>query len=368
MAKNPKLVIIVGAGIVGISLAWHLQNLGHEVKLVDPKLYQLEINECASFAATGILMGNIFNPTKGRSWQLRQKSITLWTQWRNSLKFRQQQLIYRPGLLFLSTNKQDQNSQFKAAHSRTELSLSFWNRSMLNRLSPTIPETVLAGLFSPEDGQIDPNHILNAFYKDSLKRGLEIIPEMLIALKRQNNEWRLEIERTHRLKAPWVVLCAGFGLNSIFRRLGYDSVVESIIGQALQLELPHYSENNKWQNWPGSLMWRENSLTPINKNTFWIGSTLESSNYPEIGILGTLINRYTTSPLWLKKSKIIKHWQGRRYRPIYKSAPLLQLLAPGLIVANAHYRNGMLLAPATAEWVQKCITLTSQKEIPLNKV
>jgi glycine/D-amino acid oxidase-like deaminating enzyme len=34
-----------------------------------------------------------------------------------------------------------------------------------------------------------------------------------------------------------------------------------------------------------------------------------------------------------------------------RPAPLLESLAPGLLLAGGHYRNGVLLAPATAEWV-----------------
>ncbi|MGL6134741.1 MAG: FAD-dependent oxidoreductase, partial [Prochlorococcaceae cyanobacterium] len=37
-------------------------------------------------------------------------------------------------------------------------------------------------------------------------------------------------------------------------------------------------------------------------------------------------------------------------------APVLEVLEPGLVVASGHYRNGVLLAPATAEWVASRIT------------
>jgi glycine oxidase len=30
---------------------------------------------------------------------------------------------------------------------------------------------------------------------------------------------------------------------------------------------------------------------------------------------------------------------------------LLEQLEPGLVLASGHYRNGLLMAPATAEWV-----------------
>ena len=34
-----------------------------------------------------------------------------------------------------------------------------------------------------------------------------------------------------------------------------------------------------------------------------------------------------------------------------RPAPLLEHLEPGLLLASGHYRNGVLLMPASAEWI-----------------
>ena len=59
------------------------------------------------------------------------------------------------------------------------------------------------------------------------------------------------------------------------------------------------------------------------------------------------------APTWLEQAEEIGHWHGLRARPSGRPAPLLEKLEPGLILASGHYRNGVLLAPATAEWVSK---------------
>jgi glycine oxidase len=46
----------------------------------------------------------------------------------------------------------------------------------------------------------------------------------------------------------------------------------------------------------------------------------------------------------------VRHWHGLRARPSGRPAPLLELLEPGLLLASGHYRNGVLLAPASAHW------------------
>ena len=57
------------------------------------------------------------------------------------------------------------------------------------------------------------------------------------------------------------------------------------------------------------------------------------------------------APPWLQQAEEIGRWHGLRARPHGRPAPLLEVLEPGLILATGHYRNGVLLAPATAEWV-----------------
>ena len=64
-----------------------------------------------------------------------------------------------------------------------------------------------------------------------------------------------------------------------------------------------------------------------------------------------MLNMSNFSPEWIKQAKIKKEWYGIRARPLDQPAPILKTLEPGLILNTAHYRNGILLAPACAEWV-----------------
>ena len=61
------------------------------------------------------------------------------------------------------------------------------------------------------------------------------------------------------------------------------------------------------------------------------------------------------APDWLREADVIEQWSGLRARPVDRPAPLLEVLEPGLILATGHYRNGVLLTPATAEWVESCL-------------
>ena len=67
-------------------------------------------------------------------------------------------------------------------------------------------------------------------------------------------------------------------------------------------------------------------------------------------------NLYGNAPEWLQNAQIQKEWYGIRARPTKQPAPLLEKLEPGLIINTGHYRNGVLLAPACAEWINEKIT------------
>ena len=67
-----------------------------------------------------------------------------------------------------------------------------------------------------------------------------------------------------------------------------------------------------------------------------------------------LVKRFVGPKLKLGReleAEPLRHWQGLRARPDDRPAPLLEQLEPGLLLTSGHYRNGVLLAPATAVWV-----------------
>ena len=87
-----------------------------------------------------------------------------------------------------------------------------------------------------------------------------------------------------------------------------------------------------------------------------IGASLEPGMNPDKENLEVLKNINGSAPDWLKGASIKTNWHGIRARPINRPAPILEHIEPGLILATGHYRNGILLCPATAEWVGQVIS------------
>ena len=85
-------IVIIGSGIIGKFNALELSELGFQVTIIDPAQHQNSSN-----AALGLLMGNMYQKRRGRSWDLRKQSIELWPQWITFLqKFNYELKIKKP--------------------------------------------------------------------------------------------------------------------------------------------------------------------------------------------------------------------------------------------------------------------------------
>jgi glycine/D-amino acid oxidase-like deaminating enzyme len=164
-------------------------------------------------------------------------------------------------------------------------------------------------------------------------------------------------------RAGWVVLAAGTRSGELLAAVaGVDGwtdggrwALEPVLGQALELELDAPLPGP----WPGAVVWRGINLVPRpdleGSRRLWLGATLEPGRLADPDQLRELRALGGAAPPWLRQARVVRRWQGLRPRPLGRPAPLLEQVAPGLLLASGHYRNGILLAPASAAWVAERI-------------
>ncbi len=370
-------MVVVGAGIIGRSAAWHLAEQGHSVTMVDPALADhpnvdalsraqpntpppaLERLTSGSQAALGMLMARVFHRSSGRAWRLRQQSQALWEDWLAELERRGHRLPRRRGLLLLAATTEElaQQERLVADRARWGMGLRRLDRCALEELQPALPGRPLGGLHSPEDGQLDPGPVLEALLQEARRAAVACVAATVVALERGPGEarrWRLRLAGGGALEAEWLVLALGLGTGALLAGLGHALPLEPVVGQALELELeladaPHWT-------WPGSVVWRGVNLVPRPEATsggrrLWLGATLEPGEQARGAALEALRRLDGEAPPWLRRARVVRHWQGVRCRPVGQAAPVLAEPEPGLLIATGHYRNGILLAPATAAWL-----------------
>ncbi|MEY3544300.1 MAG: hypothetical protein RLZZ247_457 [Cyanobacteriota bacterium] len=345
---------MIGAGVVGLSVAWLLCQQGHRVELLDPSLDQNQSSRAGSSAALGLLMAQVFRRSSGRGWRLRQQSLALWQHWRQLLEQRGHAIPWRAGLLQLASNEQEWLAQARLAEQRQKqgLPLRLLSRDALRELTPALPAAAAGALLSPEDGQIDPLPAMAALLQDARRHGLLTRAARVERLERgsvsPDARWRIATD-AGVCSSEWLVVAAGLGSPQLLQPLGHARPQSPVLGQALELQLPAGCDAERW---PGSVSWDGINLVPRPGERLWLGATVEpglSEGSPEA--LAELRQLGGHAPEWLREAKPLRHWQGLRARPDDRPAPVLEQLEPGLLLASGHYRNGVLLAPATAAWV-----------------
>ena len=351
--------MVVGAGMVGLGCAWLLQRRGHRVLLLD------SAQGGGSAAALGVLMANVFHRGSGRSWRLRQRSLALWREWRHELASRGRRIAWRDGLLLLAADDQEAERQqwLQKERQRQGIPLDWWPPERLEALIPGPPGPGVGALHSPLDGQLDPTEAMEALHSDAKAHGLTHREETVVALERRSTPgggWRAVLASGRRMEAQWVVLCPGVETGALLKSCQVDwaggegFALEPVLGQALELELPNALAAAGW-TWPGALIWQGMNLVPRpdlpGGRRLWVGATLEPGRQANPRALTHLRNLGGGAPEWLLTATERRRWHGLRARPVGRPAPLLEHLSPGLLLASGHYRNGILLAPATAEWV-----------------
>lgn len=367
-------VAVVGGGIVGSVTAWWLSVCGAEVIRIDPGCPQ----ERASLAALGVLMGHCSHRRTGRSWRLRQASLALWHRWIPQLEAEAGQPIKRQwGLTVLGHGQSEADRLQTLIHQRRKqgINLTWHPATALVQQSPGLASRDLqGGLWSPRDGQLDPVSLLAALAIAAEKRGVQRCRARVTGLRqRTNSGWQLKLEPSFcHLDAAVVVLCNGLAASGLAnaaqlsreptpselaRPGGHVWSMEPVLGQAAELHGPGIAAAGL----SGPVVWQGVNLVPVDRETLWLGATVEPGQRGDgcASSFNHMLGLHGTAPDWLAQATIRRRWQGVRARPMGRAAPLLEPLAPGLLLTAGHYRNGILLAPATAWWTADQLNLAA---------
>jgi glycine/D-amino acid oxidase-like deaminating enzyme len=225
-------VIVVGAGYVGTSVAYHLSSAGVKTALLD--------KGALAAGASRANYGNIQIQDMELS-----KSTELIRQGRKRLSSIEDELgrsVGRKrigGLLLIENEAQWKTMQARldALHSEG-IPSELIPASRLREIEPSLDNTqLIGGLYHPEEGQLNPFQLIWAFLLLARDKGLEeFYFREVIGFDFRGG--RITGVRTNQgpLSAPIVVLCTGAGTSGLGRMLGRDWDVPYILGQAMVTE------------------------------------------------------------------------------------------------------------------------------------
>jgi glycine oxidase len=350
-------VAIIGAGVIGLGIAWRLAMRGVPVAVFDKGA----CGAGASHAAAGMLAacaeaepGEEALVTLGRASQAR------WPAFAAELKQASGVDVgLRPeGTLVVALTSDDQarlNHQL-VFQQKLGLPLQWITAAETRRREPHLAGKLAGAVFSPEDTQVDNRKLATALRIAAEAAGAKISEHQAVKTI-SSDAGRVDgigLADGRKVAADVVVLAAGAWSRSI------DGLapelrppVRPIKGQMLALRMDPTAPLLTHVVWaPGAY------LVPRLDGRLLVGATVEEKGYDMSltagGILTLLEAAWRVVPA-VEELPIDEMWVG--HRPGSRDdAPILGTgLIDGLIYATGHHRNGILLTPITADAIAELV-------------
>ena len=209
--------LVIGAGVIGNSIAYHLARQGRQVLVVDQA--DIAATPSASWASAG---GIRRQGRHAAEVSLANESIARWPSLGEELGA---DLHYRSGgnlMLAENDSQAERIAAFvRAQHRKGFTDVRLIDRSEVHQLVPGIGSQIVAGSYSPPDGQADSVSVTRAFAAAAQRHGatywLRTACDAILA-----RESRVIGARTSRgdVEAETVVLAAGAFSNRIAATVG----------------------------------------------------------------------------------------------------------------------------------------------------
>jgi len=355
IGKTPH-VVIIGAGVIGLGIAWRLAGRA-TVTVFD----RGKAGAGASHAAAGMLAACCeAEPGEEALVALGRESQARWPAFAEELA-RVSGIdveLRREGTLVLALTADDQATIAHHLEFQRQLSLPLeWLSAAATRArEPRLAGKIAGALFSPQDHQVDNRKLALALRIAAERAGVEIrehqpVKEILV----QGGQARgVVLDDGTSIGADIVVLAAGAWSRSI-GGLPPDRrpPVRPIKGQMLALRMDPAAPLLSHVLWaPGGY------LVPRRDGRLIVGATVEEKGFDETitaGGLLTLLEAAWRAVPAVEELPVDEIWVGHRPgsrddAPILGPGPLA-----GLFYATGHHRNGILLAPLTAEAMARLI-------------
>ena len=362
-------VAIIGCGIVGASIAYELSRIPElEITIVE----QNTPASGSTGAALGVLMGVISHKTKSRAWRLRETSLKRYQTLLPELEALTGVTIpvNCQGIvkLLFPGDRLDKWQQLQQTRHTQGWQLEIWDKAYLQQQCPYIDrEDIIAAVYSPQDRQIHPSRLTEALVAGAKKNGVNchfgVRVEKFITTSSHNSSLQIcsHLETIKgELAVDWLIVSAGLGSTPLTSSLQQSVDIRPVLGQALKLKLDRNLGKGDFQP---VITGEDIHLVPLGDRQYWLGATVEFPNdRGEVNARAELLTQIKQKAIAfcpaLADAKIEKTWFGKRPRPQGQPAPIIGKLNgySNVLLATGHYRNGVLLAPATAQAIQNLVT------------
>ena len=340
---NQEQVLIVGGGVIGLLTAFNLASAGRSVLLLD----RSGLGQESSWAGGGIV-----SPLY--PWRY-SPAVTALAHWSQDFYPRlAEQLfattgvdpqVHTTGLYWLDL---EDEAEALAWAERENRPLRAVNLSAVQEAVPVLGEGFARAIYMENVANVRNPRLIKA-----LRTALEALPNVAIMEHCEVSGFVLEGQRIvgvqtsiGEVRAYQVVLTAGAWSGELLKTVGLELPVEPVKGQMILYKC-------EADFLPSMVLAKGRYASPRRDGHILVGSTLEHEGFdktPTLSALESLKASAVELIPALAHAEVVGHWAGLRPGspegiPYIGQVPGIE----GLWLNCGHYRNGLVLAPASCQ-------------------
>lgn len=353
-------VVIIGGGVIGLSIAWELTGYGLSVRVLERSGFGQE----ASWAGAGMLPPGNLTRAKTSEARLRGAAHQLWPKWSEELTSfsgLDNQFI-RCGGLEICFDASDAEYQSGLAALRSEdVAIGTNDLTEIRKSFSQIGEDVAAGYTLPEFCQVrNPRHVKTLQVACAM-RGVELVAGSPVHHIEVDGERIVAVQAgAERHQAGEFIVAGGAWSGHLLGQVGIRVAIEPLKGQIVLLKcmpLPFRSVIQAGREY----------LVPRLDGRILIGSTEENVGFDKRSTaeaVSNLIQFAQRVVPGLRQAEVERSWAGLRPysgtgRPYIGRLPQFRNGS----VAAGHFRYGLHLSPITAVLMRQ-VLLGQNPDLP----
>jgi glycine oxidase len=346
--KNSYEVTVIGGGIIGSSIAYYLAKENIDVAVFEEN----QVGAKATSAAAGMLGAHsecegdvdVFFP-------FARKSQFAYGKLKDELyELSGIDLGYRKGgILKLVFSEQDKQGLKEILAQPT---VSWLAAEEVKKLEQDVSPHLLGAAYIEDDVNVLPIGVCQAFAKSAQILGASILESTkVLTVEKQNNIFLLQTTKGV-VEAKHVVVASGVWSSTFFRQLGLDHQMTPVKGECISVMgekavLKHTIFHDKYY------------VVPRNNGKLVIGATMKENDWTDkvsLNGIETLIAKAKMLLPTIADMKLDSAWSGLRPQT-FDQNPFIGYHPEDerILFATGHYRNGILLAPATGKMITDLI-------------
>jgi glycine oxidase len=330
---NRVHIVVIGGGVIGLSTALRLSQDGHRVVVHDPAL-----GKGASWVAGGMLAPLSEGwPGEHELLRLGAASLARWPDFAGRLPG--PSVFSATGSMTVALDSADATDLRTIAEWVGEQGheLEILGRAQVRELEPALAQNIRLGLLAPTELSVDNRALVAALEQGCLDAGVEFVATSVDAIP----------------DADQVVLAAGSRCAALWPTLP----VRPVKGEILRLRRRPSAAPPPHRTIRGTVHGRPVYLVPRGDGLVVGATQYESGEDTQVTVAGVRDLIADAERLMPSIGEYELYETAAGLRPMSPDGlPLIGRLADDVIVATGHGRNGILLAPITADAVAALVS------------